>query len=263
MPTWIIENYTKEKSFLELVQSIKSSGFPLIEIRDDYTKDLLSQITGNVVVNGSISMCKLISKDLPDLTDGLICPSFRKYLCSEYCSRFGGLLFNDKYVIMSLNELNRQKFFVYGMLGKDGVVFLRPDSGEKPFIAQLVDIQDLNDFCITNSHIGHELVLVSTPKNIVWEGRFVCSGTEVIAQSTYKFQGVLTQIPSVPIQALDVLKCVLAIGYNPDPVFCVDICGTPDNEFFLLELSAFSSSGLYACDKKKIVDRVSEIAMNP
>lgn len=259
-PTWIIENYTKERSFLELVEAIKNEGLTLVEIKDDYTKQTVSSLRGPVVINGSISMCKLIHSDLSGCS-GVMAPNFKGYLCSEYYSRFGDLLFNDKYILMSLSELNRQKFFIYGMLGKEGVVFLRPDSGEKSFTAQLVDIQDLNEFCVSNSHLKHELVLASTPKNIVWEGRFVCSGSEVIAQSTYKFQGVLTQIPSVPVKSLDVLKVVLGIDYKPDVVFCVDICGTSDDEFFLLELNAFSSSGLYACDKKKIVNRVSKIVL--
>jgi len=39
--TWIIENYAKENSFKELIESVKRVGYPLIEINKDYKKELL------------------------------------------------------------------------------------------------------------------------------------------------------------------------------------------------------------------------------
>ncbi len=50
------------------------------------------------------------------------------------------------------------------------------------------------------------------------------------------------------------------MDYYPDSVFCYDICQDGDGECFLLELTSFSSAGLYATNKAAIVKRVSEIA---
>ena len=53
---------------------------------------------------------------------------------------------------------------------------------------------------------------------------------------------------------------VLQIGYYPDSVFVMDVCEDSDGRFWLLEINSFSSAGLYACDKAKIVKEVSAIA---
>lgn len=259
-PTWIIENYTKEKSFLEMVSAVRDSGSPLIEIKDDYSKSIFKDLTdtGRLVLNGSISMLKILREDIPNRWAGIRVPTFENYLCSRYYGHFGDLLFNDRYMLMQLGELARQRWMVYGVLGADAKLFIRPDSGEKPFPAQLIDMQDLDEFCRVHPEDMQSLCLVSSPKNIWWEGRFVCHQSEIIAHTTYKLKDVLTQCPSVPKEAEECCRRVLDRNYRPDEVFCVDICGC-DGKFYLLELNAFSSSGLYACDKRRLVDRVNSI----
>ena len=104
-------------------------------------------------------------------------------------------------------------------------------------------------------------MVVSSPKTIIWEGRFITSREkEIIAHSTYRFQGQVTKIPSVPEGAMALCKELLEVGYYPDSVFCIDICQDADNNFWLLEINSFSSAGLYEADKMKIVQRVSAIA---
>jgi hypothetical protein len=104
--------------------------------------------------------------------------------------------------------------------------------------------------------------LVSTPKTIKWEGRFVVSKhKEIIASSTYRFQGNVAIIPSVPKEATKFcLELLKKSDYHPDSVFCYDLCQDSDGVVWLLELTSFSSAGLYACDMQNIVKRVSEIA---
>jgi len=57
------------------------------------------------------------------------------------------------------------------------------------------------------------------------------------------------------------VKEILKVGYYPDSVFCIDICQDTDGNFWLMELTAFSSAGLYGCEMEKVVKRVSEIAI--
>ncbi len=84
---------------------------------------------------------------------------------------------------------------------------------------------------------------------------------EIIASSTYRFQGNVSLIPSVPVETTKFCKKLLnTVDYVPDSVFCYDICQDNDGECWLLELTSFSSAGLYATDKKAIVSKVSEIA---
>lgn len=262
MITWIIENYSKENSYAELIESVRKENYPLIEIKGDYKKNDLDNISGCVLFNGSIGMSKLIKKQLQDRCKPIIYSNFENYLCSKYYPYFGRLLFNDKYIIIPLIDLQRNRFLIYGMMGKEGVIFIRPDSGEKPFQAQLLDIIDLDRFIENNTHIKNELVIVSSPKNIKWEGRFVVNrNKQMIAYSTYIFQGQTALIPSVPEKAMEKCREILSIHYYPDSVFCIDICEDSDGNFWLLELTSFSSAGLYACNKDSIVKYASQMAL--
>ena len=79
--------------------------------------------------------------------------------------------------------------------------------------------------------------------------------------SSYRYQGLLTRIPSAPHGATEKCKELLEVGYYPDNVFCIDIAQDNDGNFWMMELTSFSSAGLYATKKEPIVNRVSEIAM--
>ena len=261
-PFWIIENFVKEKSFKELADAVKSAGFPLLELNGDYQRKMLDDVpAGCVICKGSIQMVREIKDYLSEFVyPGAYC-TFENFECSKYYSYIGGDLFNDKYALVPLSELARNKFFFYSIFGKEALIFIRPNSGDKLFQAQLLDLIDFDRFVELNKKFLHELVLVSTPKTITWEGRFVVSREEIIAHSTYMFQGQITKIPSVPEDAKKFVKKILSLGYYPDPVFCIDVCQDKDGDFWLLELTSFSSAGLYECDKKKIVEKVSEIAL--
>ena len=262
--TWIVENFVKEKSFRELQLAIQELGYPLIEINGDYSKKMLESVTEGscVLVNGSIKMVKMIYEELRGKSHPIRYCDFEKYKCSAYYSHYGEYLFNDKYGMMSLKEVCRQKYDVWGHYGKDAMIFIRPDSGEKTFQAGLLDIVDIDQLYESNKDVGHDMVLVSTPKNILWEGRFIVSkDREVIAYSTYRFQGNVCLIPSVPPETLKFCKMLLEkVEYYPDSVFCLDICQDSDKVCWLLELTSFSSAGLYVSNKKDIVEKVSMIA---
>jgi len=260
---WIIENFVKEPSYKGLIDAAQALGYPLLSITGDYKKEMLRAVTSKcVILNGSIKMVKLVKEALDDDCYPIIYCTFEKYLCTAYYPHFGPYLFNDKYCLMPLKELIRQKYDVWGHYGKDALIFVRPNSGEKLFQAGLVDIIDADRLLEANKDIETELVLVSSPKNILWEGRFLVSKErEIIAYSTYRFQGNVSIIPSVPPETLKFCKRLLnTIKYYPDSVFCFDICQDSDGEPYLLELTSFSSAGLYAMDYKAVVQKVSEIA---
>lgn len=273
---WIVENFTKESSYLELVEEIRKQGHNLTEIKNGYKKSDLEYFGGYgrivckngefidnpVIFQGSIEISKLIKKDLPYGCYPVTYCNFDNYLCSKYYSYFGSYLFNDKYAIISLKELERQRFLYWGVFGKEALLFIRPDSGEKPFQAQLLDLLDLDSFLIKHKDIEHDLVVISSPKNIRAEWRFIVSKyQEIIGLSLYKYQDQITRIPSAPKDCVDFVLELLKLEYFPDSVFCMDIVENNDGEFYLMELNSFSSAGLYACKKDLIVKRVSEIAM--
>jgi hypothetical protein len=261
---WLIENFTGESSYAEMSDEIIKQGMELTHLNKNYKHSDLDKFRdGNqcVMFLGSIEMTEIVRKQLPNCFPVAYC-TFENYLCSKYMSHYGDYLFNDKYAIISLGELQRQKFFYYGMFGKEAIIFIRPDSGQKTFQAQLKDFLDIDRFVDGHPELKHDLVVISTPKNIRWEGRFICTrNKEILSHSTYQFQGQVTKIPTVPTGTLNLVKEILEVGYYPDSVFCIDICEDNDGTPWLLEINSFSSAGLYASKKEPIVRRVSEIAM--
>jgi hypothetical protein len=253
---WIIENLTKEPSYLELSAAAKELGFDVYDIRGDFkNSDLDRYHDEKVIFVGCIEMCNLIR---PQLIERGCYPAtfanFEKYLCSQYYPHFGYYLFNDNYVMVPLKELKRRPYFFYGIFGREANIFLRPDSGEKTFKAGLTDLQDLDQFYNQVKEYENDLVVISSPKTINGEWRFLCNDQqEIIAVSSYRYQGLLTKVPSAPIKATEFCKQILSVGYYPDPIFCVDVAQCSDGEFWLMELTSFSSAGLYRMDMKKVV----------
>lgn len=260
---WIIEHVTQDPSYKELADAVKKQGLPLLEIHGDLSKEQkerLFSLEGSLVFNGTIDTSTLVKRYATKCHPVSYC-NLRKYKCSKYYPYFASKLFNGQCIWTTLEQLYHDRFFYYGAVGRDAKLFIRPDSGEKLFQAQLLDIIDLDRFYEQCQDIKDKLILISRPKNINWEGRIVCSTKEIIAHSTYRYQGQISKIPAIPKGAKELALQLLEIPYYPDSVFCYDLCEDNDGSFWLLELTSFSSAGLYACDKNAIVEKVSKIAL--
>jgi hypothetical protein len=265
---WIIENFTNSEDYNDLIQAIKDSErYCFVIGRNNHFDFDPRGFEENdcVIVQGSIQMTKNIRDRLPKGCFPISYTSWENYLCSSYYPKFKQFLFNDLNEITTLANLKANKFDYYRKFGRECLMFIRPDSGEKTFQAQLIDIQDFDKFWengIACSATDNDLVVVSTPKKINGEYRVVCSkynGGEIIAGSTYQYQGQRTLIPSIPSKATEKCKEILATGNYPDSIFCVDLAEDADGNCWLLELTSFSSAGLYATNKVAIVNRVNEI----
>ena len=260
---WIIENITGEESFKQLSEAVEKLGYPLLNLRGDYKRELIADYKDKpVIFNGSITMAKLVAPQLIEQGCApVVYSSWENYLCTAYYPTLSEFLFNDNYVMVPLKEVDRRKYFFYGIFGREATIFLRPNDGDKSFKGGLIDLQDFEKWY--DPALGHDLAIVSSPKNIRGEWRFVCSKhQEIIAWSCYRYGGLITRVPSAPNGAVKLCQTILDTGYFPDSVFCVDIVEDNDGNFWLMELNSFSSAGLYACKKEQIVKRVSEIALD-
>jgi hypothetical protein len=258
---WIIENITKEPSFLALSDAAKAAGHRVMDIRGDFTYSMIRDYRSRpVVFNGSIEMVKHITPMLLAQECGPVsyC-TWENYLCSKYYTQLAPLLFNHEFIFVPLCEIIRRPYFFWGALGEDGMLFVRPDSGDKTFKGTLLDIQYLERWYDVN--YANDMAVVARPRNIMGEWRFVVTREgEIVAVSSYRYQGLCTRVPSAPVGATELVKKVLKIGYHPDSVYCIDIAQSKAGEFGVMELTSFSSAGLYACDPKAVVETVSRMA---
>jgi hypothetical protein len=250
--SWVIENITKESSLLELAEAVKQGGSKLFEINGDYTAQTIEELrryaTGKTAIfDGSINMAELVTRDMPTIH---VIGTPENYLCSRYYPKLHGLLFNDRYELLPMSEVERA-----ATLAVDGCVFVRPDGGQKQFQAGLVEVGELANL----KHHGEMKVLASPPKNVTGEWRCACDAYGIVAVSSYRINGKPIREPSAPIGVMKMCEKAAA-RYQPDPLWIMDICADNDGKFWLMELNQFTGAGLYACDKAAIVRAVERVA---
>lgn len=172
-------------------------------------------------------------------------------------------LLNDPYVMMPRKDIPRHLNMLNKWLGKYDKLFMRPNSGLKPFTAQLFNlrIQDDEISLPPDWHWVEEftepdtLIIIAGPKTIQAEYRFVIAGTEVVTGCQY--------MPEIAVgwtQAARDLAEEVAKAYQPDPMFIVDICFDGE-KYWLMEIGAFSVAGLYACKMQDIVPAAVKMAV--
>lgn len=214
-----------------------------------------------VVAHGDIDLVMRVLED-QRWTPGAFA-TVEHYFCSHYYSHFGRFLLNRDYLMLPYAELPRCKEFLFRTLGREGTLFIRPDSPLKIFTGMTVSHSQFDrdyEFMGFYEFPVESLVVVSSPKTIVAEWRFVIADGKVVSGSQYvDGKEHISRIANDP-GALQCAEQVLQSGYEPDPVWVLDVCQTVDQQYHLLEIGGFSFAGLYACDKDLVVQAVSAVA---
>ena len=265
-PKWLIENFTDDNGYEELIAEVRRQGMECIVLNITNHFDLkpeLVQTNDCIVFQGSIQLFKKLKNELPAYPIGWM--TDQNYLCSKYYPHFQKYLFNDHHVFSTVAGLKHNRWWFYGVFGKEALIYVRPDGGDKTFTGRLLDLQDFDRFwesSTMSSAKNEDLIVVSTPKNIRGEWRYICTNQkEILGCSLYLYNGQRTYVPCAPDRATKLVNEILNIGWYPDPVFTVDVAEDTDGNYWLLELNSFTSAGTYAAKKEPIVKRVSEIAL--
>jgi hypothetical protein len=263
---WLVENFVGDNGYEDLIAEIRNQGMECIvlDIRNHFElREGLIKDDECIVFQGSIQLFRKLKAELSAYPLGWM--TDQNYLCSRYYPHFQKFLFNDRHVFTTVAGLKHNKWWFYSSFGKEAIIYVRPDVGDKVFTGQLLDLQDFDKFwanqVVCNAK-NDDLVVVSTPKNVVGEWRYICTkNKEILGTSLYNYQGQRTYIPSAPEKATQLCKQILDVGWYPDPIFTIDICEDDDQNYWLMELNSFTSAGTYAAPKAPIVKRVSEIAV--
>jgi hypothetical protein len=184
---------------------------------------------------------------------------------SEYAPRLNRFLLNGSHVMLPFAELALRRSELFEQFGRDGRIFVRPDSPLKIFSGQLASLETFDrdlEFMAFYDFPHQNLVVVSSPKNIFGEWRVVVAEQSVVAASQNVDHGAKIAIPCDTKCILEFANDVLKTGFAPDPVWIMDICQTDDQQLHLLEIGIFSCSSLYGCDKDRVVKAVSTAARN-
>lgn len=212
-----------------------------------------------------------LARRLRPYVAGVYC-NLPEFECTKYYPYYEEYLLNSPYIMVPFGSLEHQfsnifEFFYPGCCsGKDGTeLFIRPSSGYKLFTGQTISFDDFErDFqALGYSEVdSHKIVILSYPKSIEKEWRVVIVNGKAITSSEYKVRGRPVSSPTLPedIEAVHGLAERISEKWSPEPAFCLDIgLDRCDNTLKLIEINSFSCSGLYKCDKLKVVEEVSKL----
>lgn len=261
-PSWFFD---AEEDFEPLKAAVEAAGMLacLTGVEGRFGRHYLSLFGPDdcVVFWGSIGLSMQVRRQAPWIP-GVYCTP-ENYRCSSYYPYLGDLLLNSNYFMVAYGDLVRRESAIFEAFD---AVFVRPDSGLKPFTGQEVSRASFRDnvSALGGSRIApNELVLISSAKSIETEWRFVVVDKEVIAGSVYQMDGEMVREP-VRIEAngpaVEVAREAARL-YQPDRAFVVDVGCTRQGAYKVVEINAFSTSGLYACDPDVVVREVSRVAL--
>jgi len=266
--TWLIENEVFEHNIDALKAELKRQDIPFELVKyaplgnGIYKNPKDAENNGCVLFYGSLGLMRHLLREKSWIPCGWC--TLKNFECSKYYAYFGKFLLNQDYIMLPAVELLRQKEFIYEKMGIDNCVFVRPSSGFKEFAGSVVpfDEMDKNALGFGFYHENPELMtVVTTPKVLTKEWRFVVAKKKVITGSQYRLgKDVEPELVEIDCEAaLYAQSIVDKVEWEPDPIYTLDVCES-NGELFLLELNGFSTSGLYDCDLETIIRVASKMA---
>lgn len=265
-PKWLIQQYHADK-LTSLIEALDRQGIEWKMVKHQHSlshdKSYLKLFDEDdcVIFFGCLEFAKMLQKEakwIPGVYYNI--PAFE---CVGYYPALGKYLLNQNYIMIPYGDMMRQKEFLFERVGQDRTIFVRPDRGNKPFTGKLIykehfakDIDLLGYSQLDPS----SLMIVAEPVNITGEWRFVACEKKIIAGSQYRRNGLIWIEGTWPQEAFD-LASEVANAYNPDPVWCIDVCSTSSGEFRIVEVGCFSCAGLYDANRDHVVEHVSAAAL--
>lgn len=181
-------------------------------------------------------------------------------------------VYSSNYNVPSDYFLNHDHFFVpfrflrengdeiYSRFGRDSI-FIRPDNGSKSFTGNVIPKRNFDYEMDAMKQLYNtsedELILVSTPKRILEEARFIICGDEAIANSRYQIDGIHKTDTNTSGESIDFVNTIMERQYwVPEELFTLDVALTDEGPK-IVELNSFSCAGWYDCDEELIIDKVS------
>jgi hypothetical protein len=268
---WLLDPSVFESEHTDLSAAIERQGFsyrdvnrPALPYDWQDTKLAYRKLFPRgacVVTHADIDLVMRVRAD-GDWTPGVFA-SVERFFCSHYFAHFGRFLLNRDYTLLPFAELLRCADLLFETFGRDGLIFVRPDSPLKLFtglVASQATFERDVEFMGFYDFPRESLVVVSSPKPIRREWRLVIADGQIVAGSQYKEADQNVHRPGVEPEVEAFGQGVLSVSYAPDPVWVMDICQTEDSQCHLLEIGGFSFASLYACDKNAVVRAVSAVA---
>jgi len=255
-PEWWIQTNMDGVDTSEMVAEVRRQDMEAVPVEFSNLDPIRipSTTAWPVVCYGDIDFIRYVRRYAPWVPGAFA--NFDNLKCSTYYAYLGKHLLNQDYRMMPLGELLRlgNKNTFPRMRGFS--LFVRPDSGTKPFTGQIVErYDDAEQLLQQNS--PEELIVVSTAKMIDKEWRFVICEGRVVTGCGY----LPEENDTVPIGVWRFAQQIASESWQPDLCYTMDICQCGE-DLFLLEINSLSCAGLYKCYMPNVVRAVSRAACN-
>ena len=253
-PLWLIQsNLINKEENKRLIASLKkyNCDYKLVKIIPFQGLEKNPPYLQNIIVYGSTSMIneaiKLGIKPLyynPSI-------NYRTYL-----KRYEGMMLNSDCLIVKLGEIFNGFLSNYVPFKGNNNYFLRPIDDSKLFCGGIFNKEESSKLIDTllndrNCSIDKEIV-VSIPKNIEAEWRLFVIGGDIVTGSRYRINGKLNTSTDIPKEVISFANKVIK-KYNPYFAYTLDI-GLYKDEYKVIELGCFNSSGFYLSSTDKIIE---------
>lgn len=209
-----------------------------------------------VISHGSIQFIRQIQRWYTEWCPGAYFVSKTESF-STFAAHYGSDMLNDEFYMLPYGE------FVRRGLKEGERVFIKPNAGFKEFTGKVIAWDNFNEETNSMKQIEivdpESLIIVAPVKDIKAEFRYVIVNGKVITGSEYRWDNTLdVRVDTLP-ECDDMAWKVAKHEWQPDYAYVCDIAMTESGPK-IIELNAFSSSGLYACDTNKIVKAISDMA---
>jgi hypothetical protein len=185
-----------------------------------------------------------------------------RFACRAYYEGIAGIPFaNSDAIFTTVADLVADPASNLASLGTQERVFIRPDSPLKPFSGRELSVSEISLSALDHGFYYEDdqlPIVVSTPKRVEREWRFVVGDGAVVAGCEYveSREGVGTDVPD-GAQAL--AARVAEAEWQAAPLYVVDV-GEVDGDYRVMELNPFSGADLYHCDPAAVVATGTRIA---
>lgn len=269
---WVVHDHLIQRALPtgrpNLFQALQNRGYEVVSLTYDEKNRSLADLPeweGECVVTyGSVQFVNQVTR----LRRGNWQPGaflrVENLSYAAYSPYLGDILLNDDFVILPYAEFRRRGVRTWGE-----AVFIRPNAVTKLFTGFVITDHDFkheaNSLERLSNVFPEDLIVVASPKPILGEFRFIISEGDVVTGSAYSWDNTLDVRSDVHPACLELAQEVGRREWQADRAYTCDIALTEINgrqEARVLEINAFSCSGLYACDTELIADAISQAAWN-
>lgn len=186
------------------------------------------------------------------------------YRCTYYLPTLPNeLVGNGRGVYLTFADFVRRRDQMYRLFGVSRL-FIRPDSGAKTFTGLCVtpenEVFELKSLMRLTQVTDETLILVAPAAEISAEYRFYIVEGKVITGSRYMVDGKADKSPETDPRCLAVAEIVARLPWQIDLAYTCDV-GLFDGIAKIVELNAFSTSGLYDCDSVALFAAIAQTAL--